>query len=137
MNENVIEIDVAQFYEPLLKLDANSEAAFVAKAAHLSSADKLVNCRECLTRAIALNAQSFCAWCLLGQVYRKLYCWEEAERASSRALRSANARLKDQLLRRRIELTLVEALSRSNDRQKLMQARQMCEEVGIIAIAWS
>lgn len=133
MTEHVLEIDITQFYESLLKLDTNSEAAFIAKAVYLKSVDKFTSSRECLSRVISLNAQSFWAWALLSQVYRKLYCWEEIENASKQTIKLMEYHLKDQL-NRRLELTLVEAMSRSSDKYKLIQARQMCEEVSLISI---
>lgn len=110
----------------------NSEAAFIARAVHLRSTDKLVNSRECLTHVTsALNAQSFYAWLMLSQVYYKLYCWEETENASRQALKLLKSRLKDKF-QLDIKLRLLEAMSRSSNKQKLTEARQMCEEVNIV-----
>lgn len=109
----------------------NSEIALIAKAAYLMHKDNLINCRECLNQAILLNAQSFYAWFLLNKVYCKLYCWEEVEDASKQTLRLLKSSLKNQL-QHKIKLTLLEAMSRSSDTGKLLQAREMCEEVSII-----
>lgn len=130
LNENELEIDIICFCEFLLKLNMNSEMALISKAAYLMLIDNLIDSRECLNQVILLNAQSFYAWFLLNKVYCKLYCWEEVEDASRQALRLLKSSLKDQL-QHKIKLTLLEAMSRSNDRRKLLQAREICEEVGI------
>jgi len=129
--KNEFEIDITQFYESLLKLNANSEAAFIAKATYLKRTDKLIDSRECLKQVISLNAQSFYAWLMLSQVYCKLYCWEETENASRQALRLIKSSLKDKF-QHAIKLRLLEAISRNNNKQKLVEARQICEEVSII-----
>lgn len=130
LNENELDIDITRFYESLLKLDTNCEIAFIAKAAYLKNTDNLINSRECLNRAISINMQSFVAWFMLSQIQYKLYCWEETENATIQALRFIKSNQTDKL-HHKIKLILVDAMSRSNDKQKLMQARQMCEEVSI------
>jgi len=129
--KNEFEIDIIQFYESLLKLNANSETAFIAKAAYLKRTDELIESRECLKQVVSLNAQSFYAWLMLSQVYCKLYCWEETENACRQALRLIKSSLKDKF-QHAIKLRLLEAISRSNNKQKLVEARQICEEVSII-----
>jgi len=129
--KNEFEIDITQFYESLLKLNANSETAFIAKAAYLKRTDELIESRECLKQVISLNAQSFYAWLMLSQIYCKLYCWEETENASRQALRLIKSSLKDKF-QHAIKLRLLEAISRSNNKQKLVEAHQICEEVSII-----
>lgn len=131
MCKNELEIDVTQFYESLFKLNTNSEIAFIAKAAYLKKTDELIDSRDCLKQVVLLNAQSFYAWLMLSQVYYKLYCWEETENACRKALQSIKSCLKDKF-QHEIKLRLLEAISRSNNKQKLMEARQMCEEVSII-----
>lgn len=128
--ENELEIDITQFYESLFKLNTNSEAAFIAKAAYLKKTDKLIDSRDCLKQVISLNAQSFYAWFMLSQIYYKLYCWEETENASKKALQLMKPCLKDKF-QYGIKLRLLEAISRSSNEQKLMEAHQMCKEVGI------
>lgn len=135
LNENVLEVHITHFYELLLKLNTNSEMALISKAAYLMHTDNLINSRECLNQAILLNAQSFYAWFLLNKVYCKFYCWEEVEDASRQALRLLKPPLKDKL-HHEIKLTLLEAMSRSSDKRKLSQTRQMCEEeVSIVTIS--
>jgi len=129
--KNEFEIDITQFYESLLKLNANSETAFIAKAAYLKRTDELIESRECLKQVISLNAQSFYAWLMLSQIYCKLYCWEETENASRQALRLIKSSLKNKF-QHAIKLRLLEAISRSNNKQKLVEAHQICEEVSII-----
>lgn len=109
-------------------MNANSEAALIAKAAYLKSTDKLINSRECLNQIISLNSQLFYVWLILSQVYYKLYCWEQTENASKQALQLMKSHLKDKLYHE-VKLRLLEAMSRSNNKQKLMQTQQMCEEV--------
>lgn len=128
--ENELEIDITQFYESLFKLNSNSEVAFIAKAAYLKKSDELIDSRDCLKQVILLNTQSFYAWLMLSQIYCKLYCWEETENASRKALQSIKPYLKDKF-QHEIKLRLLEAISRSNNKQKLVEARQMCEEVSI------
>lgn len=124
-------MDVTQFYESLLKLNTNSEVAFIAKAAYLKKTDELIDSRDCLKQVVLLNAQSFYAWLILSQVYCKLYCWEETENASSQALQLIKSCLKDKF-HHEIKLRMLEAISRSSNKQKLIEARHMCEEVSII-----
>ncbi|XP_011689404.1 PREDICTED: tetratricopeptide repeat protein 37 [Wasmannia auropunctata] len=126
--ENELEINITQFYETLLKLNANSETAFIAKAAYLKRTNELIDSRDSLKQVISLNGQSFYAWLMLSQVHCKLYCWEETENASRKALRSIKSNLKDKF-QHEIKLRLLEAISRSSNKQKLMEARQMCEEL--------
>ncbi|XP_011878141.1 PREDICTED: tetratricopeptide repeat protein 37 [Vollenhovia emeryi] len=126
--ETELEIDVTQFYESLFELNANSEAALVAKATYLKRADELIDSRDCLKQVVSLNAQSFYAWLMLSQVYYKLYCWEETENASRKALQSMKLRLKDKF-QCGVKLRLLEAISRSSSKQKLEEARCMCEEL--------
>ncbi|XP_032686665.1 tetratricopeptide repeat protein 37 [Odontomachus brunneus] len=128
LNENELEIDIICFCESLLKLNMNSEMALIAKATYLMHTDNLIDSRECLNQVILLNVQSFYAWFLLNKVYCKLYCWEEVEDSSRRALRLLKSSLKDQL-QHKIKLTLLEAMSRSSDRRKLLKARELCEEL--------
>ncbi|XP_014485629.1 PREDICTED: tetratricopeptide repeat protein 37 [Dinoponera quadriceps] len=128
LNERELEIDITYFCESLLKLNMSSTIALIAKATYLMRTDSLINCRECLNQAILLNAQSFDAWFLLNKVYRKLYCWQEVEEASRQTLRLLRPPLKDKL-RHKIKLTLLEAMSRSCDRRKLLETRQMCNEL--------
>jgi len=56
--KNEFEIDITQFYESLLKLNANSEAAFIAKAAYLKRTDELIDSRECLKQVCLVNVKS-------------------------------------------------------------------------------
>lgn len=128
MNEKNLDINITEIYESLLKLNANSEAAFIAKAAYLKSTDKLINSRDCLNQIISLNAQLFYAWLILSQVYYKLYCWEQTENASKQALQLMKPHLKDKLYQK-IKLRLLEAMSRSNNKQKLIETQQTCEKV--------
>lgn len=109
-------------------MNANSEAALIAKAIYLKSTDKLINSRECLNQIISLNSQLFYAWLVLSQIYYKLYCWEQTENASKQALQLMKPHLKDKLYHK-VKLRLLEAMSRSNNKQKLIQTQQMCEEV--------
>lgn len=129
--ENELDIDITQFYELLFKLNTNSEAAFIAKAAYLKRTNKLIDSRDYLKQVVLLNAQSFYAWLMLSQIYYKLYCWEETENASKNALQLMKPCLKDKI-QYGIKLRLLEAISRSSNKQKLMEAHQMCKEVGII-----
>jgi len=135
LNENINEIEenIVYYYEFLLKLNINSEIASIAKAVHLKNRDELVSSRECLNQVIILNAQSFYAWLILSQVYCKLYCWEETENASRQALQLIKPYLKDRLYYG-IKLRLLEAMSRSNNSEKLIQTQQMCEEVSLTYI---
>ncbi|EZA59238.1 Tetratricopeptide repeat protein [Ooceraea biroi] len=128
LNGHELGVNVTYFYESLLKLIANSEIALIAKAAYFKSANELISSRECLNQVIAVNVRSFYAWLTLSQVYCKLYCWEEAENASRQALQLMKSNLKEKLCRR-VKLRLLEAMSRSGSKQKLLQARQMCEEL--------
>lgn len=128
MNEKDLDINITQIYESLLKLNANSEVALIAKAAYLKSTEKLINSRECLNQAISLNARLFYAWLLLSKVYYKLYCWEQTENASKQALQLMKPHLKDKLYCK-VKLRLLEAMSRSNNKQKLTQTQQTCDEV--------
>lgn len=121
-------MDIAYFYDSLLKLKVNSEIALIAKAVRSKNTDDLLGSRESLIQVIASNARSFYAWLMLSQVYGKLYCWEESENASRQALQLLKPYLKDRL-HRGIQLRLLEAMSRSSNRQKLLRAQQMCEEV--------
>lgn len=107
-----------------------SQSAIIAKAVFLKNMDKLVNSREYLKQAISLNPKSFQTWIILSEVHYKLYCWEEVESTSRQALQLMKPHLKDKLYRK-IQLRLIEAKSRSSDKQKWEQARQMCKEVGI------
>lgn len=132
LNENELEIDITNFYECLFQLNTNSQIALIAKAAYLMHTDNLINSRECVNQAILLNAQSFYAWFLLNKVCCKLYCWDEAEEASRQAIRLLKPSLKEKL-HYKIKLTLLEAMSRSSDMQKLIRTRRLCEEeVGTI-----
>lgn len=131
LNGTKLEIDIVQFYEDLFKLNADSEIALIAKATYLESTDKIVNSRECLNQAISLNADSFYAWLLLSRVHSKLYCWEETENASKQALHLMKSDVKNKL-EYDIELRLLDAMSRSSNEQKLIEARQRCEEVSIV-----
>ncbi|GAB1861709.1 Tetratricopeptide repeat protein 37 [Camponotus japonicus] len=128
LNEKDLDINITQIYESLLKLNANSETALIAKAIYLKSTDKLINSRECLNQIISLNSQLFYAWLVLSQVYYKLYCWEQTENASKQALQLMKPHLKDKLYDK-VKLRLLEAMSRSNNKQKLIQTQQMCEEL--------
>lgn len=129
--ENDREFDITQFYELLLKLKANSETALIAKAAYLKRIGELADSRDCLKQVVLLNAQLFYAWLMLSQVYCKLYCWEETENASRKALQLIKPYLKDKF-QYEIKLRLLEAISKSSNEQKLIEARQMCQEVSII-----
>ncbi|EFN89108.1 Tetratricopeptide repeat protein 37 [Harpegnathos saltator] len=128
LRENKLEIDITPFCDSLLKLNMKCEMALVVKAAYFMCIDNLISSRECLNQAILLNAQSFYAWFLLYKVYCKLYCWKEVEEASKQALQLLSPSLKD-TLQHNIKLTLLEAMSRSNNREKLLQARQMCKKL--------
>lgn len=131
--KNELEFDITQFYESLLKLKTNSEAALIAKAAYLKKTCELTNSRDYLKQVISINAQSFYAWLMLSQVYYKLYCWEETENASRKALESiklCKTTLKDKF-QHEIKLRLLEAISRSSNEQKLLEARHMCQEVSV------
>lgn len=128
LNEKNLDINITEIYESLLKLNANSEAALIAKAVYLKSIDKLINSRECLNQIISLNAQLFYAWLILSQIYYKLYCWEQTENASKQALQLMKPHLKDKLYYK-IKLRLLKAMSRSNNKQKLIETQQMCEEL--------
>ncbi|XP_050460410.1 tetratricopeptide repeat protein 37 isoform X1 [Cataglyphis hispanica] len=128
LNEKDLDINITQIYESLLKLNANSEAALIAKAAYLNSSEKLINSRECLNQIILLNAQLFYAWLLLSKIYYKLYCWEQTENASKQVLQLMKPNLKDKLYCK-VKLRLLEAMSRSNNKQKLTQTQQTCEEL--------
>ncbi|XP_070156887.1 superkiller complex protein 3 [Polyergus mexicanus] len=128
LNEKDFDINITQIYESLLKLNANSEVALIAKAAYLKSTEKLINSRECLNQAISLNTQLFYAWLLLSKVYYKLYCWEQTENASKQALQLMKSHLKDKLYCK-VKLRLLEAMSRINNKQKLTQTQQTCEEL--------
>ncbi|XP_029662452.1 tetratricopeptide repeat protein 37 [Formica exsecta] len=128
LNEKDLDINITHIYESLLKLNANSEVALIAKAAYLKSTEKLINSRECLNQAISLNAQLFYAWLLLSKVYYKLYCWEQTENASKQALQLMKPHLKDKLYCK-VKLRLLEAMSRSNNKQKLTQTQQTCDEL--------
>ncbi|KAL0112836.1 hypothetical protein PUN28_012243 [Cardiocondyla obscurior] len=126
--EDKPKIDIPEFYEILFKLNTNSETALIAKAAYLKEENELIDSRECLKQAVLLNTQSFYAWLMLSQVYFKLYCWEETENASRKALQSIKPSLKDKF-QHEIKLRLLEATSRSSNKQKLIEAREMCEEL--------
>ncbi|XP_072746078.1 superkiller complex protein 3 isoform X2 [Anoplolepis gracilipes] len=128
LNKKYLDIDITQIYETLLKLNAKSEAALFAKAIYLKSIDKLINSRECLNQIISLNGQLFYTWLILSQIYYKLYCWEQTENASKQALQLMKPHLKDKLSHK-IKLRLLEAMSRSNNKQKLTQTQQTCEEL--------
>ncbi|KYM94057.1 PREDICTED: tetratricopeptide repeat protein 37 isoform X2 [Cyphomyrmex costatus] len=123
-----LEIDITQFYESLLKMNANSEAAYIAKTVYLKKRNELIDSRDCLKQVVSLNAQSFYAWLMLSQIHSELYCWEETENASRQALRLIKSGLKDKF-QHEIKLRLLEALSRSSNKHKLIEARQMCQEL--------
>ncbi|XP_012537096.1 tetratricopeptide repeat protein 37 [Monomorium pharaonis] len=126
--ENKLELDITQFYESLLKLKSNSEAALIAKAAYLKRTGELIDSRDCLKQVVLLNAQSLYAWLILSQIYYKLYCWEETENASRKALQLIKSCLKDKF-QHKLKLRLLEATSRSSNEQKLVEAHQMCQEL--------
>ncbi|XP_077270060.1 superkiller complex protein 3 isoform X1 [Temnothorax americanus] len=128
LSENELEIDITQFYEPLFKLSTNSDVALIAKAAYLKRKDELIDSRDCLKKVVSLNAQSFYAWLMLSQIHYDLYCWEETENACRKALQLIKPCLKDKF-QQGIELRLLEAISRSSNKEKLVEARQMCEEL--------
>ncbi|CAK9797777.1 Tetratricopeptide repeat protein 37 [Anthophora plagiata] len=126
MLDEDVNVEIAQFYESLIKLNERSEIAAIAKATHLRNSDNLTVARKTLKDALQLNPGSLYAWILLGEISAKLYCWEDAESAAKKALEIGKEEMKEELLRK-VQFMLMESLSQSNSRQKWEAAYEMCE----------
>lgn len=124
---------MTQFYECLLKLNKESEIATVTKAIYLKKSNDLITAREILKDMLVLKPHSIHGWMALSEISMKLYCWEDAEIAAKRILEIKEYKLKDEL-KYKMELILVEAMSRCNDKHKWETALQIYEQVRISSI---
>lgn len=127
LGENFSDIDMTQFYECLLKLNKESEIATVTKAIYLKKSNDLITAREILKDMLVLKPHSIHGWMALSEISMKLYCWEDAEIAAKRILEIKEYKLKDEL-KYKMELILVEAMSRCNDKHKWETALQIYEQ---------
>ncbi|XP_003703191.3 superkiller complex protein 3 [Megachile rotundata] len=123
---NHVDINITQFYEILLKLNANSETAAIAKAVYLKENDNLIEARQILTEILVSKPNSVYGWITLSEINAKLYCWEDSENAAKQALKIQQNKQNDKLLYK-IDLLLAESMSRSNNKQKWETALKICE----------
>ncbi|XP_076761595.1 superkiller complex protein 3 isoform X2 [Xylocopa sonorina] len=128
LDESITDINIEEFYESLLKLNKESEIATVAKAIHLEKSDNLITAREILKDLLTLETRSLYGWMALCEISMRLYCWDDAEIAAKRTLEVKDHKIKDELLYK-IELMLLESVSRSTDQSKWEIALQMCERM--------
>ncbi|KAF3430707.1 hypothetical protein E2986_08054 [Frieseomelitta varia] len=128
LNKDFTDVDITKFYECLLKLNEESETAKIVKALHLIKSNNLTTAREILKDILTLKPSSIYGWMALSEISRRLHCWEDAEVAAKRVLDINECKIKDKLLYK-MELTLVEAMSRTNDKNKWETAFQMCKDI--------
>ncbi|CAL7935450.1 unnamed protein product [Xylocopa violacea] len=126
LGESITHINIEEFYESLLNLNKESEIATIAKAIHLEKSDNLITAREILKDLLTLETRSSYGWMALSEISMRLYCWEDAEIAAKRTLEIKDHTIKDELLYK-MELMLLESVSRSTDLSKWEIALQMCE----------
>ncbi|XP_017884078.1 tetratricopeptide repeat protein 37 [Ceratina calcarata] len=127
LDQTLTDIDIARFYDSLLKLNKECDIAAVAKALHLKNSGDLVRARETLKDTLTLKPKSLYGWMALSEISGKLYCWEDVEISSKRALEIRENKTKDKLWYK-MEFLLIEAMSRSSDRSKWESALHMCEQ---------
>ena len=130
MGKDFTDVDITTFYECLLKLNEESETAKIVKALHLIKSNNLTTAREILKDILILKPSSVYGWMALSEISRRLHCWEDAEVAAKRVLDMNECKIKDKLLYK-MELMLVEAMSRTNDKNKWETAFRMCQDVRI------
>lgn len=127
------DINIPEFCEILTKLNTKSEVAAIAKAMYLKKTDNLLEARELLKDILIIKPHSLYGWILLSEINTKLYCWEDAENAIRQALKCEGREEKDKLLYL-MEVILMEAMSKSNNKQKWIAALQLCETVSMFTI---
>lgn len=126
INEKQINIDITPFYESLQKLNSESEAGMLAEAVHLDTCDNLIKSREILNQLVLIKPQSLYAWIMLSKVNKKLYCWENVENSATKALQFLTPK---SVMWHKIQVLLIESLSRSKNVEKWTYAKQLCEDI--------
>ncbi|KAK2577968.1 hypothetical protein KPH14_011630 [Odynerus spinipes] len=126
INERHIDIDIAPFYESLQKLDIESEAGILAEAIHLDICGNLIKSREIINQLVLMKPQSLHGWIILCKVNRKLYCWEDMEIAATKALQLVTPK---SVMWHRIQVLLIESLSRSDNEKKWNYAEKLCKDI--------
>ncbi|XP_076666464.1 superkiller complex protein 3 isoform X3 [Andrena cerasifolii] len=126
LGKNYTDMSITQYYEALIKLNMESEIAAIAKAMYLKKADNLIPAREILKDILLVKPYSVHGWIILSEINMKLYCWKDAENAIRQALNCEEHIAGDDLAYE-MELILMEAMSRTNNKQKWEIALQMCE----------
>ncbi|KZC12335.1 PREDICTED: tetratricopeptide repeat protein 37 [Dufourea novaeangliae] len=126
-NNRYADIDVKQFYESLKKLNNESDEAAIAHAVYLEKTDSLIAARQILKNILTLKPHMLYCWIILGEINVRLYCWEDAENAMRQALKLIKHEINDELLYK-MEVIMMDSMSRSNNKQKWETALQMCEK---------
>ncbi|XP_076296367.1 superkiller complex protein 3 [Lasioglossum baleicum] len=129
LNNNCYEdVNIKQYYESLITLEKDSHDAAVARAVHLKKTNDLLTARQILKNILAIKPRSLYGWITLSEISVGLYCWEDAENAMRQATKLVNNQISNESLYK-MELILIESLSRSSKPQKWKAASQMCKDL--------
>ncbi|XP_043250095.1 tetratricopeptide repeat protein 37 [Colletes gigas] len=128
MNENsAIDTSIDQFYETLTRLNLDSDIVEIVKAMHLKETDNLIATREILKGILTLIPNLLYGWVILSEINARLYCWEDAENAARQAVNLMKHKVEDDLLYK-LEMIVIESISKTNNEQKWETALQMCDD---------
>ncbi|XP_076648879.1 superkiller complex protein 3 [Halictus rubicundus] len=122
------DVNITQYYECLITLDKDSHDAAIAQAVHLKKTNDLLMARQILKNVLAIKPHSFYGWIILSEISFRLYCWEDTENAMKQAMKLLNNKISNESLCK-MQLILIESMSRSNNIQKWKTALQICEDL--------
>nr|XP_031849957.1 tetratricopeptide repeat protein 37 [Nomia melanderi] len=125
-NNHYDDINIMQYYENLINLNNESVEAKIAQIVYLRKTDDLIKARQLLKNLLTTKPNLLYGWITLSEISFKLYCWEDTENAMRQALKLSNHKIKDESLYK-MELILIESMSRSNSKQKWKTALEMCK----------
>ncbi|XP_015592231.1 tetratricopeptide repeat protein 37 [Cephus cinctus] len=121
-------IEISQFYDALLTIDATSNYALFAKAVHLYQTNSFLEARDNLNQVVISGSQWLYVWILLAEVNAKLSCWENAENDATRALHFIKTNTENELINR-IQLVLIEALAKGMNKRKWELVEQKFKKI--------
>ncbi|XP_076163728.1 superkiller complex protein 3 isoform X2 [Ptiloglossa arizonensis] len=126
-DENHTDVSIAEFYESLMQLNLDSNITGIVPTTHLKETDNLIATREILKGILMVKPNLLYGWIILSEISVRLYCWEDAENAVRQALTLLKHEENDKLSYK-LELILIESMSKSCSKQKWETALQMCEK---------
>ncbi|XP_043287531.1 tetratricopeptide repeat protein 37 [Venturia canescens] len=119
-------VEIEEIYKALFALEPFSHLATFAKGIQFWCDNNMIESRDIVNRAVTLNPKLLYAWIFLGEINIKLHCWLEAENSAVEARQLCEH--KDDEIRERIDLVLIEALAKSGNHKKLSQAIEECQK---------